>query len=186
MKLIFALGNPGKEYEQTRHNVGFAAIDNLAHDYSASWQEKSKFKALIAEVSIAGEKIILAKPTTFYNQVGESYRALIDFYKLESEDILIVHDELALPIGTVRLREGGSDAGNNGIKSILQHGGGHEPRIRIGVSNEQRKVIDDANFVLGRFAKEESEKLADIFKTVRTTCEQFARGEFELTSIKHD
>jgi len=186
MKLIFALGNPGKEYEQTRHNVGFAAIDNLAHDYSASWQEKSKFKALIAEVSIAGEKIILAKPTTFYNQVGESYRALIDFYKLESEDILIVHDELALPIGTVRLREGGSDAGNNGIKSILQHGGGHETRARIGISNEQRKVIDDANFVLGRFTKEESEKLADILQTVRTTCEQFARGEFELTSIKHD
>lgn len=186
MKLIFALGNPGKEYEHTRHNVGFAAIDSLVHEYSASWQEKVKFKAFIVEVSIAGEKIILAKPTTFYNQVGESYRALIDFYKLESEDVLIVHDELALPIGTVRLREGGSDAGNNGIKSILQHGGGHEPRIRIGVSNEQRAVIDDANFVLGRFTKEESEKLADILQTVRTTSEQFARGEFELTSIKHD
>jgi len=186
MKLIFALGNPGKEYEHTRHNVGFASIDSLAHEYSTNWQEKSKFKALITEIAIAGEKIILAKPTTFYNQVGESYRALLDFYKLDHEDILIVHDELALPIGTVRLREGGSDAGNNGIKSILQHGGGHEPRIRIGVSNEQRAVINDANFVLGRFTKEESEKLADILQTVRTTCEQFARGEFELTSIKHD
>ena len=186
MKLIFALGNPGKEYEKTRHNIGFAALDSLAHEYSASWQEKSKFKAVIAETSIAGEKIILAKPSTFYNQVGESLRAIIDFYKLETEDILLVHDELALPIGTVRLREGGSDAGNNGIKSILQHGSGQGPRIRIGISNEQRAVIDDANFVLGRFTQEDSEKLSAILKTVQTTCEQFARSEFELTSITHD
>jgi PTH1 family peptidyl-tRNA hydrolase len=186
MKLIFALGNPGKEYEQTRHNVGFAAVDSLAHELNANWQEKTKFKAVISEVSIAGEKILLAKPTTFYNQVGESFRALLDFYKLEPEDILLVHDELALPIGTVRLREGGSDAGNNGIKSILQHGGGQGPRVRVGISNDQRALMDDANFVLGRFTKEESEKLADILKTVRKTSEQFARSEFELTSIKHD
>jgi len=186
MKLIFALGNPGKEYEHTRHNAGFAAIDSLAHEYSANWQEKSKFKAIFAEISITGEKVILAKPTTFYNQVGESFRALLDFYKLESENILIVHDELALPIGTIRLREGGSAAGNNGIKSILQHGGGEEPRVRIGISNDQRDLIDDANFVLSRFTKEESEKLTAILQTIRTTCEQFARSEFELTSIKHD
>jgi PTH1 family peptidyl-tRNA hydrolase len=186
MKLILALGNIGKAYEHTRHNIGFAAVEHIAHDLNVEWQEKNKFKALTTEVSIADNTVILAKPTTLYNQIGTSYRALVDFYKLDSRDILIIHDELALPFGTVRLREGGSDAGNNGIKSILQYGGGDEPRIRIGISNDQRTVITDAKFVLSKFSHNELERLPIILQTASTVCQQFVRGEFEPTSIMHN
>src|SRR6476620_1335837 len=118
MKLVFGLGNPGKQYIGTRHNIGFETLDSLGIKQVSGFVLKDKFKAEIAELNIGGGKILLARPQTFYNEVGSSYRAICDFYKLEPEDTLVVHDELALPFGTVRVRQGGSDAGNNGIKSI--------------------------------------------------------------------
>ena len=103
MKLIFALGNAELRYDGTRHNVGFAVIDRFARQEGISWNEKTKLKAAVAEIASGSEKIILAKPTTYYNLVGESYHAITDFYDITPEDVLIVHDDLALPFGTCLL-----------------------------------------------------------------------------------
>lgn len=159
MKLVIGLGNPEEKYSNTRHNVGFAALDEFAKKNDLSFQAKDKFKASIAEMTSAGEKVILVKPTTYYNLVGESGRLLADFYKIDPEDILIVHDELALPFGVVRTRLSGSAAGNNGIKSIIEHIHYDTPRLRIGIYNDLRGQISDADFVLGKFSKQESEEL---------------------------
>ena len=156
MKLIIGLGNPEEKYTSTRHNVGFAALDQYAGAKGLSFQSKDKFKAAIAESSAAGEKVIFAKPSTYYNLVGESARAIADFYKIEPEDILIVHDELALPFGVVRTRLSGSAAGNNGLKSIIEHIGHDTPRIRIGIHNDLATQIHDADFVLGKLTKDEA------------------------------
>lgn len=159
MKLVIGLGNPEDKYKSTRHNVGFAALDEYAKKNNLSFQSKDKFKAAIAEYNSASEKVIFAKPTTYYNLVGESARVIADFYKIDPVDILIVHDELALPFGIVRTRLSGSAAGNNGIKSIIEHIGEDTPRIRIGIHNDLATQIHDADFVLGKFTKDESEIL---------------------------
>src|SRR5438445_447838 len=137
MKLIFAQGNPGSQYATTRHNVGFLILDQLAAKAGKEFIKKPKFHADVAELTIAGEKVLLVKPTTFYNETGQSARSLVDFYKLDTmSDVLVVHDDLALPLGTIRTREKGSDAGNNGIKSLNAHLGHDYHRIRIGIYNE--------------------------------------------------
>lgn len=185
MKLIFGLGNPGSNYDGTRHNVGFMALDELAAREGVEFAEKPKFKAFIAECNLAGEKVLLAKPSTFYNLAGESYRSLLDFYKLTPEDTLVIHDELALPFGTVRTRVGGSDAGNNGIKSVNLHGGTASNRIRVGVANEQRAIIGDTDFVLGRFSVEEREVLTEkVLPKTLEAIDEFANGNHSITSHK--
>lgn len=162
MKLIFAQGNPGKQYEQTRHNVGFIALDYFAHKHSLEFQSKMKFNADIAEFSQNNEKILLVKPMTFYNETGVSARAIADFYKIELSDILVIHDELMLPLGKVRVRHSGRDAGNNGIKSLNSHLGDKFARIRIGVQNELRGKVGDTEFVLGKFSADEQNILANL------------------------
>lgn len=160
MKLIFAQGNPGLQYARTRHNVGFIMLDALAEHKGASWRTDSKFKADITDVSINGEKILLVKPLSFYNETGQVARAIVDFYKLDpARDVLVIHDELALPFGTIRVRGKGSDAGNNGIKSLNSHLGAEYGRIRIGIWNEMRDRMDDASFVLSMFSKDEHQAL---------------------------
>lgn len=161
MKLIIGLGNPEEKYDGTRHNVGFMTLDAYTRDKGLAFQAKDKFKASIAEFTAAGEKVILAQPTTYYNLVGESGRLLADFYKIDPTDILIVHDELALPFGVVRTRLSGSAAGNNGIKSIIEHLGESTPRLRIGIYNDLLAASSSVNFVLGKFSKEETVLLHD-------------------------
>ena len=114
MKVILALGNPGEKYAYTRHNAGFLIIDQLAAGQSAQFSNKPKFSADIAELNISGEKILLVKPTTYYNEVGIAARALMDFYKLTLDDVLIIHDDTDLDFGKIRVRKGGRDAGSNG------------------------------------------------------------------------
>ena len=155
MRLIVGLGNPGQDYEKTRHNAGFSMLEHFAKENSLKWQEKSKFKALCVEYNSGDDKVLLIKPQTFYNNSGEAVRAAKEFYKIENQDILAIHDELALPFGTVRTRQGGSDAGNNGIKSISAHIGDDYWRIRIGIWNELQEKIDAADFVLSKFSQEE-------------------------------
>ncbi len=187
MKLIFGLGNPGNQYVGTRHNVGYEVLASVGSGYSASFVKKDKFKAEIAELNIAGEKVLLAMPLTFYNVVGESYRSISDFYKITPENTLIIHDELALPFGTVRVREGGSDAGNNGIKSINQHGGQDSRRIRVGIANEDREVIGDTNFVLAKLKHDELKRLkSDIIPTIHSLIEDFAANRLSVTSHRHE
>lgn len=180
MKLIIGLGNPEERYKYTRHNVGFRVLTTYADRQSISYQLKERFKAYVAEYTHDGEKVILVKPTTYYNSVGEAARLLADFYKVEAADILVVHDELALPFGTIRTRIGGSDAGNNGIKSMNQHVGMETARIRIGVYNELRDRIDDADFVLSNFTKDETEILeVQLFNKAHQLIDDFISGSFD-------
>lgn len=186
MKLIFGLGNPGIEYDGTRHNTGFEALNYFASKQGSDFIKKDKFKAEVAEVLMNGDKILLARPVTFYNEVGTSYRSICDFYKLAPSDTLIVHDELSLPLGTLRIREGGSDAGNNGIKSINQHGGQASWRLRIGISNDDRQLIGDADFVLSKFKQAEFETLQQtIIPATHTLMEDFIHGSLSPTSHRH-
>lgn len=184
MKLIFAQGNPGAQYTRTRHNVGFMVLDALADSEGVPWRLESKYKAEIAEVQLRGEKVLLVKPQSYYNETGQVARAFVDFYKLNpADDVLVIHDELALPFGTVRVREKGSDAGNNGIKSLNAHLGHDYWRIRIGIWNELRDRIDDADFVLSAFTPNEKEQLTDTIKgTVLPLIEHFVQGELQSSS----
>lgn len=181
-KLIVGLGNPGSEYATTRHNLGFMILDVFAETHALSWQQKTKFGALTTEHTYKGEKIILAKPQNFYNTSGETVRAIRDFYKIANEDILVIHDELALPFGTIRTREQGSDAGNNGIKSIVNHIGKDFARIRVGIWHEVRENMPDASYVLGRFNKAEAEKLPDIHGEVEKILQEFMQNKITTTT----
>jgi PTH1 family peptidyl-tRNA hydrolase len=154
VKIIVGLGNPGKKYEDTRHNVGFMAIDKISDTRRIPVQQ-NKFRALIGEGRIEGERVLLVKPQTYMNLSGESIAEILRFYKLTPEDILVIYDDLDLPLGQVRLREKGSAGGHNGIKSLIQHLGTQEfKRIRIGIDRPKPggNVID---FVLGTFAVSE-------------------------------
>jgi len=184
MKLIFAQGNPGAQYARTRHNVGFIVLDALVKRELASWRTEPKYKAEIATLQLNEEKVLLVKPQSFYNDTGLVARTLVDFYKLDpAKDVLVIHDELALPFGTVRVREKGSDAGNNGIKSLNAHLGPVYWRLRIGVWNELRDQIDDAHFVLSAFTKKETELLkTQIDSTIFRLIDQFIIGTIEPSS----
>lgn len=182
MKIIFGQGNPGARYAASRHNVGFMMLDSLAKEWEVSFSSKSKFQAEIAETSRDGEKILLVKPTTFYNETGNAAHALIDFYKLDpAQDFLVIHDELALPFGTIKTRQTGSDAGNNGIKSLNSHIGNSYARIRIGIYSPLRDQMDDADFVLGRFSSNEQALLKNLTPQVSTIVSEFIHGTFSAT-----
>lgn len=184
MKVIFAQGNPGIKYIHTRHNVGTSLIQAYAASHDATWKESIKFKATIAELSLYGEKVVLVQPSTYYNDTGLSARALVDFYKLKPEtDFLVIHDELALPFGTIRVREKGSDAGNNGIKSLNAHIGHNFARIRVGIWSDRHPDISDADYVLGTFSKSESVALKDtITPHITTLIDAFIQGNLVATS----
>ena len=161
MKVILALGNPGEKYVYTRHNAGFLVIDHLAAGQSAHFSNKPKFFADIAELNMSGEKILLVKPNTYYNEVGIAARALMDFYKLTLDDLLIIHDDTALDFGKIRVRKGGRDAGSNGLKSLHAHIGSDFWHIRIGTDNLLRRQIGDVDFVLSKFNADEQKILRD-------------------------
>lgn len=184
MKIILAQGNPGTQYAYTRHNIGFLLIDDFAQKNRAEFIKKPKFHADIAEFAVKGEKIFLIKPTTFYNETGRSARLLVDFYKLDpSNDFLVIHDDLALPFGTIRTREKGSDAGNNGIKSLNTHIGSNYRRIRVGIYNDLRERINDADFVLSHFLPQEKNALSDVYKHAEQFIDGFIDNKFEITKV---
>ena len=187
MKLIFAQGNPGTEYEKSRHNVGFTILNTIASELNSTWTDKPKFHTLLSEVVIGGEKVLLAKPTTFYNESGSAVRALIDFYKLDpAKDLLVIHDDFALPFGVIRIRQQGSDAGNNGIKSINAQIDQFYTRIKIGIKNDQHEKIEDADFVLSKFRKNELEQLEkSIVPQATKLITDFCTYSLEQTSYKN-
>ena len=158
MFLIVGLGNPGIQYENTRHNIGFKVIDNIAKEYNIEIN-RQKFKGVYGEGFINGEKVILIKPTTYMNLSGESIREVVDFYKLTCEDIVVIYDDISLDVGRLRIREKGSAGGHNGIKSIIAHLGTDVfPRIKVGVGQPN---VDLVNYVLGKFTDEEMEVLSE-------------------------
>lgn len=165
MKVIVGLGNPGKKYENTRHNIGFAAIDYIAEKEGININT-GKHKALVGSGYIDGVKVLLVKPQTFMNLSGESLRPIMDFYKLEPEDFLVIFDDIDLDVGRIRIRRKGSAGGHNGIKSIISHLGSMEfPRIKIGVG-EKPPGYDLADYVLGHFSKADQEILQERFEDV--------------------
>ncbi len=183
MKLIIGLGNAEKKYDNTRHNIGFRVLDEFVANKGTTFKAKDRFKATIAEYNSGDDKVILAKPLTFYNLSGEAARALADFYSIPPEDILIIHDDLALTFGTIRTREQGSDAGNNGIKSITEHVGPATKRIRIGTNNEHTAYMDAADFVLAKFTTDEKKKLPEIIKNAHRLIDGFLSNSFESTTL---
>lgn len=163
MFIVAGLGNPTKEYEKTRHNVGFEVIDVLADKLGTSVEEK-KFKGYYGRGIIGGEKVILLKPQTFMNLSGESVRAAADFYKIDTDHIIIVYDDISLDVGQLRIRTKGSAGGHNGIKNIIAHLGTQEfPRIKVGVGDKPKKM-DLADYVLSRFSGEERNIMGDAFE----------------------
>ena len=164
MYIIAGLGNPTREYEKTRHNVGFDTIDVLADKLNTSVDEK-KFKGLYGRGIIAGEKVILLKPQTFMNLSGESVREAADFYKVDPEHIIVIYDDISLDVGQIRIRKKGSAGGHNGLKNIIKMLG-HDTfiRVRMGVG-EKPKNFDLADYVLGHFPAEERSIMDEAAKT---------------------
>ncbi|MBQ6394222.1 aminoacyl-tRNA hydrolase [Candidatus Saccharibacteria bacterium] len=164
MKLIVALGNPGNQYNFTRHNFGFLALDFYFKVNSLAWAETPKFNAIYHK---EGDTIFI-KPQTFYNEVGKSVQAFMHYYKISPKDILVICDDFNLSFGSIRLREKGSAGGNNGLKSIISELKTDAfPRLRLGTGNDAlRRKIGDTDFVLSRFTPAEKEQLPEILRQV--------------------
>ena len=162
MYVIAGLGNPGREYEGTRHNVGFMTLDALADKYNIDVREKV-FKGLIGKGVIEGNKVILVKPQTYMNLSGECIRQVMDYYKVDPSEFIVIYDDISLVPGGIRIRKKGSAGGHNGIKNIIAHLGTQEfPRIKIGVGAKPENG-DLVKHVLGRFSKEDDAKIRDVF-----------------------
>ena len=184
MKLIVGLGNPGKEYEKTRHNAGFMVIDNFAKEKNVEITKK-KYDGLYAELNINDEKVILLKPQTYMNLSGESVQKYVNFYKINKEDILVINDDLDLKVGKLRLKRGGQSAGHNGLKNIaLNLNTDSFKRLKIGISNN--KMIDTKDYVLGKFSKEELEVLDKVVKESSNILEDFVTLNFEKMMSKYN
>ena len=161
MFLIVGLGNPGKEYEGTRHNIGFETVDYLSKKYNID-VNRTKFKGIFGEGFINNKKVVLLKPSTYMNLSGESIREAINFYKLENEEVLVIYDDISLEVGKIRIREKGSAGGHNGIKSIIANMSTDVfPRIKIGVGQPKGDLV---SHVLGKFSQEEINDLNEVIE----------------------
>ncbi|MDA9207368.1 aminoacyl-tRNA hydrolase [Octadecabacter sp.] len=175
MKLFVGLGNPGAKYAQNRHNIGFMALDQIASDHGFSpW--RSKFQGQMCEGKLGSEKIVMLKPETFMNLSGQSVGEAMRFFKLDSTDITVFHDELDLAPSKVRLKSGGGHAGHNGLRSIHQHIGAHYDRVRLGVGHPGHKDRV-AGYVLSDFAKAEQDWLDDVLRGIGNGAVNLAQDE---------
>lgn len=171
MKLVVGLGNPGKEYDKTRHNCGFRAIDFYADKKNLSF--KSKFNGLYCDLVVNNEKLVLLKPQTFMNLSGDCVIQFMKYFNLKTEDLLVIYDDHDFDTGTFRIRRGGSSAGHNGIKDIINKLHTENiARVRIGISKNN---ITLADYVLGRFGKEDDEKVNSILPTIENIIDDFTK-----------
>ena len=179
MIIIAGLGNPTKEYEGTRHNVGFQVIDKIAEKYNIAVDAK-KGRAYVGKGIIEGQKVLLVKPQTYMNLSGESVGGIVNYYKIDPEsDLLVIYDDISLDVGQLRIRKKGSAGGHNGIKSIIAHLGTTVfPRIKVGVG-EKPKNYDLADYVLGHFSKQERELMEEGYEHASDAVEQIVQGEIE-------
>jgi PTH1 family peptidyl-tRNA hydrolase len=183
--LIVGLGNPGSEYEDTRHNVGFRVADELARRFGLVFGKKER-KALAATGLIRGRKVILAKPQTYMNLSGEAVRSLMDFYKVDLPNLLVICDDLDLPLGTVRLRQSGSAGGQNGIKSVIQHLSTQDfSRLRFGISRPPGKMAAK-DYVLGAFKGDEAILAAQVIDRAAGAVETWLTEGIELAMTRHN
>lgn len=184
MKLIVGLGNPGKEYENTRHNIGFQTIDLYAQKLGIIIS-KSKFNGLYAETLIHGEKTILLKPQSYINLSGEVIHRFVDFYKIDIKDILIISDDLDLSVGSYKIKKQGSSGGHNGLKNIELHLGTREYcRIKIGISNN--KSIDTKDYVLGKISTSEREILNEVKNEIQFVLDDYFTMSFDNLMNKYN
>ena len=168
-QVIVGLGNPEPKYDQTRHNIGFAAVDALARAWGVSLVENRKFQGLFGEgMGPKGERVRLLKPLTYMNRSGQSIRALTDWYKLPVESVLVIYDDMDLPVGRLRMRLSGSAGGHNGMKSTIAHlGSDNFPRLRIGIGKPSKTDGDPTiSHVLGKFSPEENQLMPDVLQMV--------------------
>ena len=178
MKLVIGLGNPGKQYENTKHNVGFLTIDQITLDLQREIQFslKTKFNALLYEGKLNGEKVVLVKPLTYMNLSGEAVKPILEWYKMSIEDLIVIYDDLDLPLGKIRLREKGSAGGHNGIKSLIYHLSTDEfKRIKIGI--DRSKVIPVVDYVLTPFRQEEIPVMKESLQTASKAVRDWLFGE---------
>lgn len=175
--IVCGLGNPGTQYENTRHNAGFMAIDTIAEKIGAD-VKKLKFKSLTADVTLGGVRCLLMKPSTFMNNSGEAVAEAMNFYKLTPDKLLIIYDDISLDVGRLRIRQKGSDGGHNGIKSIILHTNSDKfPRIRIGVGAKPHPDYDLADWVLSGFPKEQAEALEQSLSNAASAAELMVQGK---------
>lgn len=178
MKLIAGLGNVGDKYCFTRHNAGFMVLDKWALDEELSFREEKKLKCFLTKLRYNNEDLLLVKPTTFMNLSGEAVRAVMDYYKIEVKDILIIYDDIALDLGRIRFRANGSDGGHNGIKSIIQHVGTKDfDRLKVGIGPQPN--IPSENYVLQNFPKEQHEELKDVLKKSIEAVEYYLKNDIQ-------
>lgn len=182
--IIAGLGNPGTEYENTRHNIGFMTIDTLCEKYKLKCT-KLKFKALTCDAVIAGKRCLIMKPDTFMNKSGEAVTEAMNFYKIPPERTIIVYDDISLEPGKLRIRRKGSDGGHNGIKNIIYLSGSDAfPRIKMGVGAKPHPDYNLADWVLGHFKKEDGEKLEQCFQNAVTALELMVDGKIDQAMNK--
>ena len=184
MYLIVGLGNPGKEYENTRHNMGFHFLDCFAKENNIEIN-KEKFHGLYGEGRIDNEKVILLKPQQYMNLSGEAVKKFVDYFEIDLDHLLIIHDDLDLPLGTFRLRKQGSSGGHNGLKDIarLLNTEAYK-RLKLGISNN--KAIDTKDYVLSTFSKEEQQEIAELEKTIIQLLTDFLKDDFETLMSKYN
>ena len=184
MKLVVGLGNKGREYENTRHNMGFMLVDRYLQYKNITDKFKEKFNAMYIETTINNEKVIFIKPMTYMNNSGIAVRSFVDFYKLNSEDVLVISDDLDLDLGKFRLRRNGSSGGHNGLKSIISHlGTDNFKRLRIGISNDKDDVI---NYVLSKFSKKELNEIDIMFDTLVDVLDDYFVMDFTFLMSKYN
>lgn len=175
MKLIVGLGNPGAKYARNRHNIGFMAVDQIAADHGfGPW--KSKFQGVMTEGRLGSEKVMLLKPETFMNKSGQSVGEAMRFFKLEPEDVIVIHDELDLAPGKVRVKQSGGHAGHNGLRSIHAHIGENYARVRLGIGHPGRKDLV-SHFVLHDFNKADEGWLDDLMRGISDGADKLAEGD---------
>lgn len=182
--LLVGLGNPGKEYELTRHNIGFACLDEFVAktDAMEAWITKKDLKAIISTGQLGDTRVLAVKPTTFMNLSGEAVQAVVQFYKISPDNIAVIHDELDIDFGQIRLRKGGSSAGHNGIKSVTKHLGEDYGRIRIGVGPKKPARIKAEDYVLQKFSADEQAQLPNLTKEVNAILSEYLYG----AELPHD
>lgn len=182
--IVAGLGNPGAKYERTRHNIGFLAIDYIANKLSVKI-DRAKFSALISDVAIGSNRVLLMKPQTFMNSSGDAIGAAADYYKIPSDRIIVIHDEISFDPGIVRIRRQGSAGGHNGLKSIIAHVGEGFPRIKVGVGKKPSPDYDLVDFVLGNFPVSDLDKIKSRFDDIHSAVSLILDGKIDEAMNKY-
>ena len=186
MYIVAGLGNPGSKYENTRHNIGWLAIDRLAKREGVS-VDRMKFHALTGQCVLAGEKVLLMKPTTFMNNSGEAIEEARNFYKIPVQNVIVLSDDIHLEPGKMRIRRKGSAGGHNGLKSIIQCMGSEDfPRVRLGVGEKSNPNMDLADFVLGKFTADEQKAIDQVLDNAADAAELIVAGDVNQAMNKYN